>query len=293
MYDSREARRAMLSIFGAGERALHAKTTEIATKNTELATKNIELAAKTAELATKTAELAAKTAELAAKTAEYTTCRYGGCREPSVFGLRCSAGHGLCEGCSEDHSGGISRNLVGTECVVQGCEERYTEASFERSGIPRDLVTSCVQRLHRDEFEREAEVARATERERRETETSLPIGDLQDAVHFKRPCCQRLFVEFTDCLAVKCDIEACGKYFCALCLEDSFDEKWACHAHTRQCNQRHFGDNNYFLLAREGETEKEMRARHAAHYETVRARQMGRFLASKGVNMPLPPLNTT
>ena len=107
---------------------------QMETKDAELAAKNDELAAKTREIAAKNAELAAKNAELAAKTSEYTTCRWAFCDEPCVFGVRCPAGHGLCEEHSEELCRAIADHHTNTTCVAEGCGERYCEASFERSG---------------------------------------------------------------------------------------------------------------------------------------------------------------
>ena len=216
----------------------------------------------------------------------------GLCDEPCVFGVRCPAGHGLCEEHSEDLCRAVSGYQTDTTCVVVGCDETYCEASFERSGVSREVVASCVQRLHRDAFDREAEAARAAERARRENDPLLSVSDLQCAVNLRRPCCQQIFGDFAECLAVKCDYGPCGKYFCGLCLDAAFEDKWECHAHARACNQRYFGDNNFFLLTKPDETEEDKTRRHAAHYERVRVRQMRSFLEGKGVEMPPPPVNS-
>jgi hypothetical protein len=256
-----------------------------------------ELDAKTAELDAKTAELDAKTAELQAKTTELTTCSWAMCDASSVYGLRCSSGHGLCAEHTDEFCRAYSEYVCPTNCVFYGCSKEYERPAFERSGAGPDLVASCVQRLHRIEFEREAEVSRARDREARARDTArdgegLTATELQDAVHLRRPCCQRIFGDFSECLAVTCDNEACRRFFCGLCLEAHFAGREDCHAHARICNKRHFGVESYFLSAiHADETAEEMRQRISRHYEGIRALRLRPVLNARGVDVPPPPTN--
>ena len=292
------ARQTVMEIFDDAER-----------KEAELAAKTAELTTKTAELTAKTVELAAKTTELETKKLEYTTCSMGLCDEPSVFGLRCSAGHGMCEEHSEDTCRAIVGHVSDTQCVVVGCDDTYCEASFERSGVPRDVVASCVERLHRDAFARETEAERLRERARRENENEntdhrpLNQDDLQNAVHLRRPCCGQIFGDFVECFAVTCDNHLCKKYFCGCCLDALFDRgrgdnedmyaHMACHEHVRECAKRHFGkDTLFFQQIHDDETPEQVKFRLNNHYEGVRSRKLASFLKDRGVDVPPPPVNT-
>jgi hypothetical protein len=265
------------------------------------------MTAKDAEIVDKTRELEAKTRELEAKTAEYTTCRYGACAEPSVFGLRCAAGHGLCQEHSEEHCAGIAEYLTETTCVVPGCDEKYLEVSFERSGAARDVVARCAQRLHREEFERQAALER--ERARREVEDDsqatrgLRRAEMQAAVNLVRPCCGNIFGDFQGCMTMRCDFQTCRKFFCACCLDCSFDvgdgsenaverANMDCHDHVLTCTRQHFGAGSYFFTTLPGETREHSRHRLTNHYEKIRVRRIDAYLRrTTGVEIPPPPRN--
>ncbi len=272
--------------------------------------KDAEIADKTRELEAKTRELEAKTRELEAKTAEYTTCRYGACVERSVFGLRCVAGHGLCEEHSEEHCAGIAEYLTGTTCVVPGCDGKYLETSFERSGAARDVVARCVERLHREEFERQAALERERTRREAEDDSDARAGatrvlrrtEMQAAVNLVRPCCENIFGDFQDCMAVRCDFPTCRKFFCACCLGASFDvgdgseiaverAQINCHDHILTCTREHFGLGSYFFMTLPGETREQSRQRLINHYEKIRVRRIDAYLRTTGVEIPPPPRN--
>lgn len=276
---------------------LAAKEWQLAALNDELAARNQALTELDQEVATMENELAAKDADnqrLTTQLGELKTCRWYGCDESSVLGLRCDAGHGVCDEHARELCGAIADHLTPVRCVVPGCEARLSETAFLRCGVPHEVALKCTQRLAREVFEAEAFAQRQAEEQRRRDApgTEITVETLQMEIELKRPCCGNPMTDFTECLAVRCDYPPCQKVFCGICLDASFEESTDCHEHSRKCNKKHFGVENYYLTnIFPGETAAQMQSRLERHYGGIQNARMRAFLGSKDMPMGRLPMN--
>jgi len=261
----------------------------------QLSTKVGEVAAKNAEVDALNGQLAVEVAKSVRLVDGMLTCRWYGCDKNSVLGLRCPVGHGLCDEHTEEMCSAVKEHTLVPKCVEPGCCKRFCKTAFQRCGVVEAVALKCVERVVRDEIEVETNALRQAEEERRQQDptTEITAQDIQFQIDLKRPCCGNLMPDFTECMAIHCDYEGCGKYFCGVCLDEVFaaTDSGSCHTHVRLCNQKHFGHKNSYLTKSVHETQEQTDQRFRRHYEGIQNERMRKFFLTKNVVMGRIPKN--
>lgn len=177
-------------------------------------------------------------------------------------GSSCEQGHFLCRGCIASSLAAAAQPRAFVAVADDGamiCMDPDCEGEIAAQDILRLVPTALNDLLKIAKMKAEIEVSVQVEREtQRRIAESLRAGEPNNdaqrhLLHIQEkilntfcPNCYALFDYFDDfhgCCAVQCGNSSCKRYFCAWCLEHSFQDRRDCCAHMRTCPKRLSGNS--------------------------------------------------
>mmetsp|Transcript_22489 Transcript_22489/g.39732 ORF Transcript_22489/g.39732 Transcript_22489/m.39732 type:complete len:604 (+) Transcript_22489:213-2024(+) len=170
-------------------------------------------------------------------------------------GSSCEQGHFLCRGCiarllaaaaAYSHTVEAFADDGAMICMDPDCEGKIAAQDILRI-VPTALNDLLKIAKMKVEIEMSAQFKRETQRRIAESlRAGEPNNDAQrHLLHIQEmilntfcPNCYAIFDDIGGCCAVQCGNSSCKRYFCAWCLEHSFQDERGCCAHMRTCPKR-------------------------------------------------------